>query len=213
LRAFAYPIDLTAFAGTQPLGQGRETTFLWLGRAAPRKRLDLFLAGFARLRARRTGVKARVVGAIASEPFARAALERHGFIPDLTVEEPVPRERVPELFAETDVLVQPSQNENFGFSVAEALAAGRPVVAGPTNGTLEYAGDAGFGFSEYTPDAVASAMERALDAISENASLVSQRARAAARYFAIDAVTDRFCTLCSELLDQEMRKKDPAQRV
>jgi glycosyltransferase involved in cell wall biosynthesis len=200
LRAFAYPIDLTAFEGTQPLGGGSEKTFLWLGRAAPRKRIDLFLAGFARLRARRTGVKARVVGAIASDPFARAALERYGAIPDLTVEEPVSRERVPELLASTDVLVQPSQNENFGFSLAEALAAGRAVVAGPTNGTLEYAADAGFRFSEYTPEAVANAMEQALDAISENAPLVSERARAAARHFAIDAVADRFCLLCAELL-------------
>jgi glycosyltransferase involved in cell wall biosynthesis len=201
----AYPIDLAAFARTQPLGAGRETTFLWLGRAVPRKRLDLFLGGFARLRARRAGVRARIVGSIASDPFGRATLERYGAIPDLTVEEPVPRERVADLFGATDVLVQPSQSENFGFSLAEALASGRAVVGGPTNGTFEYAGDAGFGFSEYTPEAVADAMERALDAISENAPLVSERARAAARYhFDIEAVTDRFCAVCAELIGRRV---------
>jgi len=205
---FAYPLEIDTFASVPELSREPATTFLWLGRSSPRKRLDLFLDGFARLRARRPNARARVVGDVTSHPFGRAALERHGGTPGLSVEAAVPRAAVPQLLAEVDVLVQPSQNENFGFSVAEALAAGRAVIGGPTNGTLEYAGPAGFVFSEYTAEAVALAMERAMLAKAEDGPGLSRQARQAAQVFAVETVTARFCALCEELL-AERRSANP----
>jgi len=45
------------------------------------------------------------------------------------------------MLAEVDVIAQPSEEENFGSSVAEALACGVPVIVGATNGTGDYVCD------------------------------------------------------------------------
>jgi glycosyltransferase involved in cell wall biosynthesis len=201
LHLLAYPIDLDAFASVPPLRAGKETvTFLWLGRAVPRKRLDLFLEAFELLNRRNPRCRARLVGNL-GDPFAVRLLERYRGHPAISVEGALPRNRVPELFAETDVLVQPSESENFGFSVAEALAAGRSIVFGPTNGTGDYVGGAGYPFLQYRPESVAYAMEHALESVVHEGPAISARAREAARrHFAIDAVADRFTALCAEVL-------------
>jgi glycosyltransferase involved in cell wall biosynthesis len=201
LHLLSYPIELDAFASVPPLRAGNETvTFLWLGRAVPRKRLDLFLEAFELLHRRNARARARLVGNL-GDPFAARLLERYRGHPAINVEGVLPRNRVPEIFAETDVLVQPSQSENFGFSVAEAMAAGRPIVFGPTNGTGEYTGSSGYPFLEYRPEAVADAMERALESVVREGPAISARAREAARrHFAIDAVADRFTAVCKDVL-------------
>jgi glycosyltransferase involved in cell wall biosynthesis len=201
LHTLAYPIDVDSFARVPPLRSGGETvTFLWLGRAVPRKRLDLFLEAFELLHRRDPRARARLVGNL-SDPSAARIVDRYREHPAISIEKVLPRVRVPELFCETDVLVQPSENENFGFSVAEALAAGRPVVVGPTNGTADYVGGAGYSFAQYRADSVANAMEAALDSVVREGPAVSTRAREAARrHFAIDAVADRFSALCSDVL-------------
>ncbi len=201
LRTLAYPIDVDSFATVPPLRAGGETvTFLWLGRAVPRKRLDLFLEAFERLHRRDPRARARLVGNL-DDPFAVRTVGRYREHPAIRIDGALPRAKVPELFAETDVLVQPSEYENFGFSVAEALAAGRPVVVGPTNGTGEYAEGAGHSFLQYQADSVADAMQGALESVIREGPAVSARAREAARrYFAIDAVADRFSAVCSDVL-------------
>lgn len=202
LRTTPYLLDLEPLAKVPPLARGpRPITFLWLGRATPRKRLDLFVEAFELLRKRHPEARARLVGSLETDEFARRILAPRAGDRALAVEAPVSRTEVPALFGTVDVLVQPSQNENFGFSVAEALAAGRPIVAGPSNGTLEYAGAAGFGFDHYTPDSVASAMERALLAIHERGPELSEQARSAARlHFEPGSVVDRFEATCLELV-------------
>lgn len=198
-----YPLDLSSFSDTTPVGTQETLTVLWLGRATPRKRLDLFLAAFQKVRARRPGVRARVVGNVAADPVARRLLAEYAGTPDLVVEDAVPRPQIPALLREVDVVVQPSQRENFGFSVAEALAAGRLVVAGPTNGTLEYAAAAGFGFAEYTPDSVARSLESALDAARTRGDELSAAARAAATSFSIPAVVEGFCRHAETVIARE----------
>ena len=65
---------------------------------------------------------------IASFPFP----DRLKWIPS------VPRSEVPELMRGHDVLIQPSEEEDFGSSVAEAQACGLPVIVGNTNGNGDY---------------------------------------------------------------------------
>jgi glycosyltransferase involved in cell wall biosynthesis len=200
VRTMPYPIDLEAFAGVPPLAAGaRNVTFLWLGRAVPRKRLDLFLAAFELLHARIPSVRARLVGNFLSDSYAKSVLEPYLGHPAIRFEDPWPRARIPELFAEVDVLAQPSQSENFGFSVAESLAAGRPIVFGPLNGTGEYTDEAGFRFTEYDPRSIADAMERAHTAVVDSGPEITRHAReAAVRYFGMDEVVERFSELCRE---------------
>jgi glycosyltransferase involved in cell wall biosynthesis len=202
LRALAYPIDLESFARATPLGtkSDAEVTFLWLGRATPRKRLDLFLEAFELLHRREPRVRARLVGNL-SDALATRLLAPYRGHPAVRVDGALPRSEVPELLSDVHVLVQPSQNENFGFSVAEALAAGRAIVVGPTNGTADYLGEAGFLFGEYRPESVAAAMERAFEAVVQRGPLLSARAGEAAReHFSIKRVADRFLALCAEAL-------------
>jgi glycosyltransferase involved in cell wall biosynthesis len=188
----AYPVSAVAFGDVPPPGGDRErTTFLWLGRAAPRKRLDLFLEAFERVRARHADAHALVIGNL-NDPTSKRLLERYQNLPGLSLRPPVPRVEISPVFAQADVLVQPSENENFGFAVAEALGAGRPVVLGPTNGTADYGASAVFAFDRYDPDAVAGAMLRARESVRSNGPTVARFARSAAgEHFAPERVVAR----------------------
>lgn len=196
-----YPLDVESFADVAPRPADAPVTFLWLGRAVPRKRLDLFLEGFGRLRERAPNVRALLVGNLEKDPVAERVLAVHRGSPGVEVRGPVPRAEVGRIFAESDVVVQPSENENFGFAVAEALAAGRPVVVGPTNGTADYTGEAGFRFERYDAESVADAMDRARVAVEADRARLTDVARHAARHhFAKDAVARRLTALASDVI-------------
>jgi glycosyltransferase involved in cell wall biosynthesis len=72
--------------------------------------------------------------------------------------ESMPREKVPALLADVDVLVQPSEDENFGSSVAEALACGVPSIIGMTNGTGDYICDRSIRLADYQVETMARAI-------------------------------------------------------
>jgi glycosyltransferase involved in cell wall biosynthesis len=197
-----YPIDLANFEDVPPPPAG-PPTFLWLGRAVPRKRLDLFLAAFDRVRERYPDARAHVVGNMDTQPAAQKLLDARRSDPGLRHTSGVPREEVPGLFASSHVLVQPSESENFGFAVAEALAAGRPVVTGPTNGTGEYGGEAGYRFDRYDPEDVSAAMERALCATLTEPERVAAAARRAAReHFDAKRTAERVLSAAERVIAQ-----------
>lgn len=215
LRELSYPLELARFSEVPDVGARAESvTFLWLGRAVPRKRLDLFLSGFERFHRLRPSARARLVGNLENDPFAARLLAPYRNHPAIAVESAMSHDRVPALFGEVDVLVQTSQNENFGFSVAEALAAGRAVVLGPTNGTADYLGGAGFVFSDYRADSVADAMERAFTALRADGTATTRRAREAARaHFPMERVAPAFIELCEEAIqlarERHHRRRSP----
>jgi glycosyltransferase involved in cell wall biosynthesis len=184
----AYAVPGAEFARVPPPGTRPTTTYLWLGRAVPRKRLDLFLAAFERVHCSDPNARALLLGNLGDRASQRL-LDARAHDAGITVLKPVARSEVPHLFERADVLVQPSENENFGFGVAEALAAGRPVVLGATNGTRDYCGDALFGFETYAPESIADAMLRARDAVRTGGAGLAAAARAAAQSFEPGAVT------------------------
>lgn len=57
----------------------------------------------------------------------------------------VPPARLPRIYAESDVLVNPSLSESFGMSLVEAMAAEVPVVATKVGGMPEIVSDGGTG--------------------------------------------------------------------
>jgi len=198
-----YPIDLGRLTSVPPPPPGDSATFLWLGRSVPRKRLDLFLAGFDRVRREHPTSRALLVGHLREDPSAKPLLERYASDPQVEIRPPLGHEHVPELFAESHVLVQPSQNENFGFALAEALAAGRPVVAGPSNGTAAFAGDALFGFDSYDADSVAQAMKRARAASLLDPVGLARSARAAAeRHFSVASAAERLLDCAQKAINR-----------
>ena len=146
-----YPIDLELFnlqvsespasaaqaqsSEADRQGVQQELRICWLGRIVPRKRLDLFLDGAAL--AIRKGIELRltIVGGVGFIQGYEKMIEAFPFRDRLTWKKSVPRKEVPQLLHAHDLLVQPSDEEDFGSSVAEAQACGLPVIVGQTNGT------------------------------------------------------------------------------
>jgi len=158
-----YPVDLEHFRpveGAPARAPGGPLRILWLGRIIPRKRLDVFLDGACEAVRRGLDLRLTVVGDASG--LIRGYRRMLGEFPMpglLTHTVSVPRADVPALFAQHDVLVQPSEEENFGSSVAEAQACGLPVVVGSTNGNADYLCGRDIHLREDTPAALADALE------------------------------------------------------
>lgn len=136
--ALPYPVDLEAFRlGTRQRTPG-ELRCLWLGRIVPRKRLDIFLSAAEQAISRGWDIRATIAGDIRMVRGYERLIEAFSYPERLVWRKHVPREQVPELIRENDLLIQPSEEEDFGSSVAEAQACGIPVIVGSTNGNRDY---------------------------------------------------------------------------
>jgi glycosyltransferase involved in cell wall biosynthesis len=168
-----------------------QKVFLWLGRVAPRKRLDLMLAAFKLLLQERKDVRLKVVGQLGYASGYGKLIYEFEFPEYLDYQPRVERLKIPDLMAQCDVLIQPSEGEDFGSSVAEALCCGLPVIVGPTNGTKDYISDSSFVFDEYEPESLKNAMLQAIDALENNRAVIAMEARKAAeKNFNVAIVTD-----------------------
>lgn len=204
VHALPYPVDFDVFHPSPddaPLHPGRKT-LLWLGRIDPRKRLDLLLKAFEALLRKRSDVHLHIVGWFSYAPELRSLLDRFPYPDHLTYEERRPREDMPVLLSRADALVQPSEAENFGSAVAEALSCGTPVVVGPTNGTAEYCGPAAFRFDAYAPAALAEAMQRALASGSAHDEVKDQAVSIARATFAPERVAHQLMQVLQEAVDE-----------
>jgi glycosyltransferase involved in cell wall biosynthesis len=141
-----YPIDLELFKPLSPPSQSVPALslpngplrVLWLGRIVPRKRLDIFLEGAALAIRRGVNVRLTLIGPSGFIPGYERMIRSFQYPDRLTYHQQVERTQVPALLNQHDVLAQPSQEENFGSSVAEAQACGLPVIVGHTNGNADY---------------------------------------------------------------------------
>lgn len=192
-----YAIDLERFrpSGASSPHDG-PAAVVCLGRLDPRKRVDLLPAAARLLSSRDRPVRIRVIGrpgylsgwsAIVDSDDARSV--------GVTYEPHLATDEVVEVLRHADLVVQPSEDEEFGHAIAEALACGTRVVVGPSNATREYVpSTAGAVADEYTATGIADAIERALG-------LDPNAARAAARLAAEDAFSaDGIATRLVQLL-------------
>lgn len=76
-----------------------------------------------------------------------------------------PKKRLPEFYAQMDVVVVPSRFEGFGLTAIEAMAAGIPIVAADVDGLREVVadGETGLLFESENSDALAKAVCVLLD--------------------------------------------------
>lgn len=161
VHSLPYPIDRTLFA-PMPLAEKEEVRFLWIGRIDPRKRLDLLLKAYRRLVLEHRDVHLTIAGSFPYAEGLKGLIDDFPFPDRITFMPPIDRCEVPALIGRHHVVIQPSENENFGSAVAESLCCGRPVVVGPTNGTREYVADeVRFDFHSYDPLSLLDAMRRA----------------------------------------------------
>lgn len=109
---------------------GESKIILFLSRIDPVKGLELLVAALARLSCQRTdfmlviagegepGYERRIRSAVAKQGLSERALFL-GFVRG---------SQKAELLADADIFVLPSHHENFGLAIAEAMAAGVPVI-------------------------------------------------------------------------------------
>jgi glycosyltransferase involved in cell wall biosynthesis len=105
---------------------------LFLGRLSSKKSPDLLLQAFAETWNRLARTTLTVVFAGPDEGGVKMQLERLatqlGILPNVRFAGPVFGEGKWGAYRDADVFVLPSQNENFGNTAAEAVAAGTPVI-------------------------------------------------------------------------------------
>jgi glycosyltransferase involved in cell wall biosynthesis len=200
IQVLPYPIDLETFR-PQPSRPTERFRLLWLGRIIPRKRLDLLMDALALLAAERQDVVLQIVGGFAYGLGYRQCLERFPYPEMVEYSAGVTHGEVVTLLQACDAVIQPSESENYGSAIAEGLACGRPVIAGPTNGTLDYAGEAAYRFAEYTPASLKATLVFAIDDIRAHREARRHAARRAAEtHLHPQIVGDRLVSLLTQAL-------------
>ena len=124
-----YYSDLARFAKAattrnRAAGQRR---ILFSGSFIARKGVDLLLNAFAVIAARHSGLTLTLAGAGELETRIKQQVAAQAL--RVRVEGFTPWEKLPELYAEHDVLAVPSRYDGWGMVVPEGLASGMPVLA------------------------------------------------------------------------------------
>lgn len=109
------------------------------------------------------------------------------------------RDDVPELLNAADIYVHSTHSDGFAISVAEAMAAGLPVVASNVPGLSWVVGDAALLCKPGNPADLASQLSRIV-ADAELRSELSKRGKARARQFSIDATVSAHINLYESLV-------------
>ncbi len=173
-------VDVRRFADAPPMllpDIGRPRVG-FIGRFEPVKGLDVLLQAFGMLKARASLV---LIGD--GSERARLGGERVHVLRSL------PHEQVPCVLKALDVLVLPSvtilplHREQFGRVLAEAMAAGVPVIGSSSGAIPEVIGDAGLVVPERDPAALAAAIDSVLSDADLRQQLIQRgRKRAAERF-------------------------------
>lgn len=191
------PVELDARSSAPPAPWPPDPARLgpvvgFVGRLEPRKGvLDLVRAAPA-IRAGAPGARVVVVG---SDPFGSAPGYGQPVASSTDVEQVGWIDDAASVMGHLDVLVAPSYEEPFGTVLAEAMAAGTPVVATTVGGLPEVVGDGVDGalVPPGRPDALAAAV---LAVLADRARL-GAAARTSARRFDADRYAERVEALMS----------------
>jgi glycosyltransferase involved in cell wall biosynthesis len=199
VRVIPLGVDVDRFASAEPLTLRNipRPRIGFVGRFEPVKGLDVLLDAFGRLT---TAAELVLVG----DGSLRPALIGHRahVLPAL------PFEQVPSLLRALDVLVLPSvtilplHREQFGRVLAEAMAAGVPVVGSASGAIPEVIGEAGLIVPERDPVALAQAIDAVLGDADLRQRLVERGRQRAAASFAWRAVAEQTLVLFRDALAQ-----------
>jgi len=147
------------YFGAQPRPSERPYVF-FLGTIEPRKNIDTLLDAWQNLRLKDDFdlVIAGASGWSSGKTLARLASR----IPGVRYLGYVPEDELPGLTAGATAFVYPSLYEGFGFPVAQAMAAGVPVITSNTSCLPEIAGEGALLVDPRSPAEIQSAIERLL---------------------------------------------------
>lgn len=143
-----------------------EKVILFLGRLSSKKSPDLLLKAFAELSGRSNGIPMTLVLAGPDEGGMKAKMEEMaaqlGVQTKVYFPGPIFGEAKWAAYRDADVFVLPSQNENFGNTAAEAVAAGTPVIVTEQCGIAPLLADEAGLVAPHDAEAISKMMERVL---------------------------------------------------
>jgi glycosyltransferase involved in cell wall biosynthesis len=123
-------IDLPRQPAHRPVRTTAERVVLSLGRLHPKKGLVRLVHAWSRVEAECPGWWLKIVGPPeAGHDHELRALVTALSLARVSVEGPIYGDAKTDAYWEADIFVLPTLNENFGLTVAEALAAGTPVIS------------------------------------------------------------------------------------
>lgn len=120
-------IDLPGEVRPIPAAEGRQIRLMFLSRVHPKKGIDLLIAALARL-GEGYGLDVYGTGEAAYLDELAAMTGRLEVSDRVIFHGHVDGAAKAAAYAAADIMVLPTHSENFGLVIAEALAAGRPVV-------------------------------------------------------------------------------------
>ena len=153
-----FKIDGRAIQETRQRYSLKRPSVLFVGTIEPRKNLDFLITAFESL----PGSLKQQFELVVAGPIGwaeRATVERLRGLRYLGY---VPENDIPALTAGATVFAYPSLYEGFGFPVAQAMAAGVPVITSNVSALPEIAGDAALLIDPRSLDGLRSALERLL---------------------------------------------------
>jgi glycosyltransferase involved in cell wall biosynthesis len=154
---------------------GSRFTFVYVGRLAAEKRVDVVVEAFRRASAT---IPAGVIHLIVAGTGPQDAELRAAAPPGVTFLGYLDREsRLPDLYANCDAFVFASVTETLGLVVLEAMASGLPVIAAPEGGVRDHQRDGTNGLTYQAGDA--SALARAMLRLANEWELTAGLARGA----------------------------------
>jgi glycosyltransferase involved in cell wall biosynthesis len=173
---------------------------LYLGRIHPKKGLPMLIDAWARVRP--AGWQLKIVGP--EEAGHRAALENAtatiGLREAISFAGPVDGEAKRSMFFDADLFILPTYSENFGITVAEALAHGLPVLT-TTGAPWPMLPERGCGWwVDATVDGIAAGLRQATSQDSETLAAMGARGRTwVAAEFGWARVAKEFVTMYDEV--------------
>jgi len=198
------PVEVATYAGAASslevraaLGGGPQQLLVGtVGRIHPRKDLETFIRAAALVARARPDTRFAVVGAAEVEVEHAYEARLRALIAELGLGDRVrlvgARRDVPSVMKAFDIFTLTSRHEGFGRVVAEAMAAGRPVVVTDEGALPEVVGGGRDGLIAPAGDPSAFA-DRILTLLAapEEAAALGDRAAKAARRFDTGAIADR----------------------
>lgn len=116
---------LSVFELAKQTNRKRGNAFLYVGRLAPEKNLEMLLTAFLKVNPAQNPWKLIFVGNGPSEDGLKNIAADS---PNVRFEGAFPWHKVPDYLAESDVLVLPSKSEPWGLVVNEAMVCGKAVI-------------------------------------------------------------------------------------
>ena len=178
---------------------GPDKIILAIGRLMEQKDYPNLLRAFSIVANKTENVRLWIVGTGPLRNSLESMTENLGLSKSVTFLGIQPDKDIPDLMRAADVFVLSSAWEGFGMVVAEAMATEKVVVATNSGGVKEVVGDCGLLVTPQNSEALAHALEKALNMPPEQTKALGEKARQRiVENFCIDNAVERWLDIYSD---------------